>query len=111
MGHSVHNIDISKLVGLTDKFSKTMLEAAYDREINITFSGYSSGGHSCSHHGNCTLPQNLRHLWHCVVLIDIPHLSGGWIILAKEKCSLTGMQRNLCTEFKRNTLLVHMEHF
>jgi hypothetical protein len=22
-------------------------------------------------------------------LLDIPHLSGGWIILAKEKCSLT----------------------
>ena len=21
---------------------------------------------------------------------DVPHLSGGWIILAKEKCSLTG---------------------
>jgi hypothetical protein len=24
-------------------------------------------------------------------LIDMPHLSGGWIILEKEKCSLTGM--------------------
>ena len=24
-------------------------------------------------------------------LLDMPHLSGGWIILAKEKCSLTGM--------------------
>ncbi len=22
-------------------------------------------GHSCSQHANCTLPQNLRHLWHC----------------------------------------------
>ncbi len=29
--------------------------------------GNSSGGHSCSHHANCTLPQNLRHLWHCAV--------------------------------------------
>jgi hypothetical protein len=24
-------------------------------------------------------------------LLDMPHLSGGWIILAKEKCSLTRM--------------------
>jgi hypothetical protein len=23
-------------------------------------------------------------------LLDMPHLSGGWIIVAKEKCSLTG---------------------
>ena len=82
MGHSVHNVDISKplahttpytwsvivrSVGRTAKFSKTMLEVAYGREINIQLSGNSSGGHSCSQHANCTLPQNLRHLWHCVV--------------------------------------------
>jgi hypothetical protein len=24
-------------------------------------------------------------------LLDVPHLSGGWIILAKDICSLTGM--------------------
>ena len=24
-------------------------------------------GHSCSQHANSTLPQNLRHLWHCLV--------------------------------------------
>jgi hypothetical protein len=35
--------------------------------------------------------------WFCVMimlfnqLLDVPHLSGGWIIMAKEKCSLTGM--------------------
>ncbi len=40
---------------------------AYGREINIKFTSNSSGGHSCSQHTNCTLPQNLRHLWHCAV--------------------------------------------
>jgi hypothetical protein len=34
-------------------------EAAYCREINIQFSGNSSGGHSCSQHAKCTHPQNL----------------------------------------------------
>ena len=43
-------------------------------------------------------------------LLDMPQLSGGWIILAKEKCSLTGMKTNLCTDFERNKLFVRMEH-
>jgi hypothetical protein len=30
--------------------------------------------------------------------LDLPHLSSGWIILAKEKCSQTGMPTHLCTE-------------
>uniref|UniRef100_A0A4W5KEM7 Mitogen-activated protein kinase kinase kinase 1 n=1 Tax=Hucho hucho TaxID=62062 RepID=A0A4W5KEM7_9TELE len=42
---------------LTAKFSKTMLEVAYGRQMDIKFSGNSSGGHSCSQHANCTLPQ------------------------------------------------------
>ncbi len=54
-------------VGCTAKFSVTPLETAYGREINIQFTGSSSGGHSCSQHANCTFPQNLRHLWHCAV--------------------------------------------
>jgi hypothetical protein len=49
-------------VGRTAKFSKPTLEATYGREINIQLSGNCSGGHSCSQHANCTLPQNLRHL-------------------------------------------------
>ena len=57
---------VARPVGRTAKFSKTTLEKAYGREINITFSGNSSGGHSCSQHVNCTLPQNLRYLWQCV---------------------------------------------
>ncbi len=54
-------------VGCTAKFSETPLETAYGREMNIQLTGNSSGGHSCSQHVNCTLPQNLRHLWHCAV--------------------------------------------
>ncbi len=54
-------------VGCTAKFSETPLETAYGREINIQFTGNSSGGHSCSQHANCKLPQNLQHLWHCAV--------------------------------------------
>ncbi len=54
-------------VKCTAKFSEMLLETAYGREMNIQFTGNSSGRHSCSHHDNCTLPQNLRHLWHCAV--------------------------------------------
>ncbi len=43
-------------------FSEMPLETDYGREMSIQFMGNSSGGHSCSQHANCTLPQNLRHL-------------------------------------------------
>ncbi len=56
-------------VGCTAKFSETPLETAYGREMNIKFMGNSSGGHSCSQHANCTLPQNLQNI--CgIVLCD-----------------------------------------
>jgi hypothetical protein len=47
---------VVRQVGCTAKFSK-LTEAAYGREINIQFSDNSSGGHSCSQHANCMLPQ------------------------------------------------------
>ncbi len=54
-------------VGCTANFTETPLEMAYGREMNIQFTGNSSGGHSCSQHDKCTLPHNLQHLWHCAV--------------------------------------------
>ena len=54
-------------VGCTAKLSETPLEMVYGRDMNIQFTGNSSVGHSCSQHANCTLPQNLQHLWHCAV--------------------------------------------
>ncbi len=101
-------------VGCTTKFSEMPLETAYGREMNIQSTGNSSGGHSCSQHANCTLPAtsvalccvikphilewpfivaSLRHTCAIIMLsnqhLDMPHLWGGWIISAKEKCSLT----------------------
>ncbi len=104
-----------RLWGCTAKFSETPLVTAYGREMNIQFTGNSSGGHSCSQHANYSLPQILRHLWHCAIKLhilewpfivaslrhtcaiimlsnqhlDMTHLWGGWILSAKEKCSLT----------------------
>ncbi len=52
-------------VGCTAKFSEMPLETSFEsafgdgRDMNIQFTGNSSGGHSCSQHANCTLPQNL----------------------------------------------------
>jgi hypothetical protein len=44
-------------------------------------------------------------------LLDMSHLSGGWIILANEKCSLTGMSTHLYPKCERNKLFVLMETF
>jgi hypothetical protein len=69
MGHSVHKplahttpytrSAVVRSVGHTAKVSEMALESAYGREINIQLSGNSSGGHFCSQHTNCTLPQNV----------------------------------------------------
>ncbi len=58
---------VMRQIGCTAKFSETPLEKAYGREMNIRFTGNSSGEHSCRQHANRTLPQNLWHLWHCAV--------------------------------------------
>ena len=44
-------------------------------------------------------------------IVDMPHLSGGWISLAMEKSLLIGMLTNLWTTFERNKLFVCMEDF
>jgi hypothetical protein len=54
-------------VALTLKFSKMTLEAAYGREMNIQLSGNTLLDIPTVSMPIGTLPQNLRHLWHCVV--------------------------------------------
>jgi hypothetical protein len=44
-------------------------------------------------------------------LLDMPHLSSGWFILANEKCSLTGMQTHFCTKFEGKKLFLNFENF
>jgi len=104
-------------VGCIAKFSEVPLETAYGREMNIQFTGNSSGGHSCKSACQLHAPSklvtsvglccviklhilewpfivaSLRHTCAIIMLsnqhLDMPHLWGGWIISAKEKCSLT----------------------
>jgi hypothetical protein len=75
-----------------------MLEAAYGRELNVQFSGNTSGGYSCSPSkletsvALCCVKKLHILEWHFIVpstkctyvmimlfhqLLDMPHLSGG----------------------------------
>ncbi len=46
-------------VGCTAKLPEKPLEMAYGREMNIQFTGNSSGGHSCSQHASHHAPSKL----------------------------------------------------
>ncbi len=84
-------------VGCTAKFSETPLETAYGRERNIQFTGqqlwWTFLQSACQLHAPSKF--SLRHTCAIIMLsnqhLDMPHLWGGWIISAKEKCSLTHM--------------------
>ncbi len=56
---------------------------------------------------------SLRHTCPIIMLsnqhLDLPHLWGGWIILAKEKCSLTLIYTDLWTIFEINRPFVYIE--
>ena len=44
-------------------------------------------------------------------LLDMPHLTGGWIILAKEKCSLTQLQSILSKRLVRRDIFMSLKLF
>ncbi len=56
---------------------------------------------------------SLRHTCAIIMLsnqhLDMPHLWGGWIISAKEKCSLTQIETDLWTIFERNRHFMYKE--
>ncbi len=81
-------------VGCTAKFSETPLETAYGGEMNIQFTSNSSGGHSCSQHASCTLPQNSRHLWHCACVIKLHILKLTFIVASLKHTSAIIMLSN-----------------
>lgn len=99
------------------KISETTLEATYGKEVNIQSSGNISGGHSSSKHANCLLVTLVAlrcatklHILEwlfivpsirctCVTImffnqhLAMPHLSGGWIILAKRNAHKQGFEQ------------------
>ncbi len=104
-------------VGCIAKFSETPLETAYGRETTVQFTGqqlwWTFLQSACQLHAPSKLATSvalccviklhilerpfivasLRHTCAIIMLsnqhLDMPHLWGGWIIPAKEKCSLT----------------------
>ncbi len=49
---------VVRLVGCTAKFSEMPWRRLMVEKLTLNSTGNSSGGHSCSQHANCTLPQN-----------------------------------------------------
>ena len=62
-------------------YCQRTLEMAYGREMNIQFSGNSSGGHPCCQHANCTVLQNCS-----IVLCDELHILEWPFIVPSIRC-------------------------
>ncbi len=63
------DVEVVRPVGCTAKFSEAPLETAYGREMNIQFTGNSSGGPSCSQHAPLKLVTSV--VLCCVIKLHI----------------------------------------
>ncbi len=59
---------------------ETPLETAYGREMNIKFTGNSSGGHSCSQHAIARFLKTCDIWWHCAVWLKMHILECTFIV-------------------------------
>ncbi len=90
----LHMVCGCEAVGCTAKFSETPLEKAYGREINIQFTGNSSGGHSCSKqlHAPSKLATSVALC--CVIklhILDWPFIMGS----LRHTCAIIMMSKHL----------------
>ncbi len=72
----LHMVCGCEAVGYTANFSETPLETAYGREINIEFTGNSSGGHSCSQRV-CAIAHSCALIMRSNQHLDMPHVGSG----------------------------------
>lgn len=80
---------VKRLVGCTAKFSEMTLETACSSEMNIKFTGNSSGGHPA-----ISMPTACSSKTYSICgIVFCDRTAHGWNILLKERCSDHGIIR------------------